>query len=129
MIINLDTRSYKSNSKWLIKNGQCINGFVLPEEPITMDQIAILYKDYKYSYPNPNIRKPYFKALPANQLTMDQMVNNKTRNQTKNELEKTLLFAILRGDIVWPDEKLWFWQPLKDKDFVLLKRWFIPKEA
>lgn len=125
MYIDLKRKSYKSNNRWLIKDGKTVGDFALPDSPITLADIATLYANYKYSYPNPKIQSTYFKALSANELSMHQMVNGQTRNQAKNELEKTLLFAILRGDIQWPDENMWFWQPLEDKDFVLLKDWFI----
>lgn len=91
--------------------------------------IEELYKQYKYSNPSKESEsfrdKTYFKALPENELTMEQRVTEKPRNQARAALEAFILCASLAGYLVWDDEIMgghWYYQG-KDKDLVIMREW------
>lgn len=124
--INLETKSMKNGKTILIDNGIPVNGYVLSTDNITIDQLEKLYHVYKYSVPDGiRYKKNYFKALTAEQLTTIDLINGANRQKSKEELEIALLTGILNKSLTWPDDKLWFWQSKTDKDFVILKTWFM----
>ena len=124
--INLETKSMKNGKTILIDNGIPVNGYVLSTDTITIEQLEKLYHVYKYSVPDGiRYKKNYFKALTAEQLTTIDLINGANRQKSKEELEIALLTGILNKSLTWPDDKLWFWQSKTDKDFVILKTWFM----
>ena len=128
MNVNLETRTVMDGKKTLIKNGNPVGDYIIPADPVTIDDIEQLYAEYKTSVPNGvKYRKPYFKALSADKLPTTNLISGANRQQAKDKLELTLLIGILNGSLVWPDESKWFWQSEKDKDLILLRDWFIPE--
>lgn len=126
LIIDLESKTLKENGKCLIKEGIPQNNYQISQKPITWEQLEKLYEEYKYSMPNGvKYKKMYFKALEFEDLDTSHLVNGENRTKAKEKLELTLLTGILNKSLTWPDHKKWFWQSIKDKDFILLKKWFI----
>ena len=124
-IIDLKTKTMKENGKFLIKNGIPQNGYTLDKTKVTWEELEKAYEEYKHSVPNGvKYHYKYFKALEETELTTEDLITGANRGKAKEKLEWMLLTGILNGSLAWPDEKKWFWQSAKDKDFVLLKSWF-----
>lgn len=124
-IIDLKTKTMKENGKFLIKNGIPQNGYTLDKTKVTWEELEKAYEEYKHSVPNGvKYQHKYFKALEETELTTEDLITGANRRKAKEKLEWMLLTGILNGSLAWPDEKKWFWQSAKDKDFVLLKTWF-----
>ena len=90
--------------KYLILKGQPVNGYVIPDDKITLEDIEALYKDYKYSLPDGvKYKHNYFKALPYEDLSIKSLISGKNRKKAKELLEKTLLIGILNKSLSWID--------------------------
>lgn len=130
LIINLNTQSAVLNGKDIIKNGKATNSYHIRQNPVTITELEKLYDRYKHSIPdNIHYKYIYFNALPYNKLNAADMIKGINRRKSKEELELALLEGILNGSLVWHDETKWFWQSENDKDFILLKQWFLPERS
>jgi len=128
--IDFEKRDMKVGKDWLIKDGVWDTTRALDVSlPIAtvLEIIETHYKDYKYSTPSERSdgkRKCYFKALPVDELTDEQMVYGMNREYAQAKLEGYILCMILRGHLKWKDEwGSWFWASKEDKDLILLKKW------
>lgn len=127
LIIDLTNKNLKENGKDLIKEGIPQKGYQIDANPVTWEQLEDCYHEYKYSMPNGvSYKRNYFKALDYDELEIEYLVNGANRTKAKEKLELTLLTGILNKSLSWPDERKWFWQSEKDRDFVVLKKWFEP---
>jgi arsenate reductase-like glutaredoxin family protein len=123
-IVNFETQTVTKNRKLIIDHGKPINGFEIRNDPVTFEELEILYEKYKHSVPNGvKYKKTYFKALNAENLSVEDLINGENRQSAKELLELTLLMGVLNHSLIWPDDTKWFWQSEKDKDFVILKKW------
>lgn len=91
-----------------------------------------MYRSYKYSLPSERSeskRRTYFKALPTDELTDEQMVFGERRELARARLESFLLCMIVDGQLVWDEATMgkWFYQSKTEPDFVLMRDW-IEKE-
>ena len=72
-----------------------------------------------------NKRRKYFKALPIEELTDEQLVIGQPREVSQANLEGFIFVQILSGNLYW-DEKImngkWFYQG-NDPDLIILKKW------
>lgn len=97
----------------------------LPSEPITMEQIEDLYLEYRSSVPHSGTKySRYFTAKKLDNLTTEELATNIDRRTAQINLETAVLYAILRGDITFPEDKGWFWQSENIPQLVLFKNWF-----
>ena len=131
--IDFEKRDMKVGKEYLIKDGMHdTSKYVLSTNvdkslTDTLSVIEELYYDYKHSIPSERSeskRKRYFKALPVDKLTDDQLVYGESREIAQCVLEGYILIQILMGTLYW-DKKLlgkWFYQG-NDPDFILLKKW------
>lgn len=131
--IDFEKRNMKVGKDYLIKNGVIQDNRNLKElefldfaNPILL--IEDLYEEYKYSVPSERSedkRRKYFKALPMDELTMEQIIYGNTREYAQAKLEGTILCMILMKILVWnqlaPNQ--WFWQSKTDPDLVLINSW------
>ena len=90
--------------------------------------IEILYENYKYSLPSERSdskRRQYFKALPVDKLTDEQMATGERREVARAKLEGFILCMIVDGFFVWDEDELgkWFYQSKRDPDLVILRNW------
>lgn len=128
--INFEKRNMKVGKDWLIKNGECETGRILyGYNPVQiLELIESWYEDYKYSCPSERSdskRKGYFKALPVDELTDEQMVYGMNREYAQAKLEGFILCAILMGHFKWDEETMgkWYWQSKKEPSLVILRQW------
>jgi hypothetical protein len=93
-----------------------------------LDKIRELYIAYKFSLPSERSdkkRKKYFKALPIDELTDEQLICGTRREIAQYMLEAFILCSIINGDFAWDDEihGKWFYQDKLEQDLVILKNW------
>lgn len=131
--IDFEKRNMKVGRTYLIKDGEYDKDkYMLSLSnkatlDIILDNIEDFYNEYKYSMPSErseNKRKKYFKALSAEELSIDDMVNGKSREVAQCILEGYILVNILKGTLYWDEQLLgrWFYQG-NDPDLIILKKW------
>ena len=92
-------------------------------------ELEVLYRVYKYSLPSErsdNKRRKYFKALPMEELTDEQLMTAERREYSQAVLEGFVLCMIVSGQLVWDEEIMngkWFWQSNIEPDLVVLRSW------
>ena len=131
--IDFEQRTMKIGQAKVIDNGEYDTTQVLYEEKFEnprelLDRARELYIAYKFSLPSERSdkkRKKYFKALPIDELTDEQLVCGARREVAQYMLEAFILCAVINGDFVWDDEIYgkWFYQDKIEKDLVILKNW------
>ena len=136
--IDFEKRDMKVGKEYLIKEGKfdgirplllCSDFDELQRLEGILSIIEGLYAKYKYSLPSErsdNKRKKYFKALPMEEITDEQLMVAERRETSQAALEGFVLCMIVNGQLVW-DEKImngkWFWQSQTEPDLVLLRSW------
>lgn len=127
--INFEQRTMKVGQDKMIDGGEYDTSQVLYDSPDELlDKIRELYIEYKYSLPSERSdkkRKKYFKALPIEELTDEQLIYGARREVAQYVLEAFILCAIVNGDFVWNEEihGKWFYQDAIEPDLVILKSW------
>ena len=132
--INFETRTMKVGNTKLIDNGKYDENRLLIYEyniyslQVLLHMIRELYRNYKYSIPSERSskkRKCYFKALPTEELTDEQLMRGERREVAQAVLEGFVLCMILNGELVWDEDIMgkWFWQSRSDGDLVILRTW------
>ena len=131
--INFEQRTMKVGQAKVIDNGEYDISQGLYDEkidsPLTlMDRIRELYIKYKLSLPSERSdkkRNKYFKALPIDELTDEQLIYGMRREVAQYMLEAFILCAIINGDFMWDDEihGKWFYKDKIEQDLVILKNW------
>jgi len=133
--IDFENRSLKIGKQFLITKGKYDTSRLLfsnNEEAwsmlIVLGAINCLYKQYKYSLPSERSekkRRNYFKALPVDQLTDEQLFTAERREIARAKLEGFILCMILENKFVWNEDEMgkWFYQSKSDSDLVILKKW------
>ena len=139
--VDLVNKSLWINKTQIIKEGEIVNekdkgkdlikewdlalhfrAMKLTEYP--WDVIETLYKKYKYSAPDKHDnKKSYFKSLPFDELTDEDLAYGYDRNFAQAILEGYILFANLKGWLTWEYECYWFWQSDNDRELIILKEW------
>lgn len=132
--VDFEKRTMKVGKDFLIKDGEydqsreLIGAYIYPSINVVLHMIRELYAAYKYSLPSErseNKRKRYFKALPIEELTDEQLIRAERREHRQAALEGFILCTILTGQLYWDEEKMgkWFWQSKSDSDLVILRKW------
>lgn len=107
-----------------------MNGYEISQEPISFEMLEQLYENYKHSVPGDvYTTKPYFRALSYDELSSHDLVYGVNRQTAKEKLEMAVITGVLNKSLLWTDDKKWFWQSERDKDFVILKKWIVPKRG
>ena len=131
--IDFEKRNMKVWNDYLIKEGEfdkskeLIVGFY--DMKTILNKIEELYKEYKYSLPSERSdskRIKYFKALPMEEITDEQLMTAERREFSQAALEGFVLCIIVSGQLVWDEEIMngkWFWQSNDDPDLVVLRSW------
>ena len=126
LTINLYEKTMIKNGISLIEKGIPKNGYNIPNDNITFTQLEQLYQKYKHSIPDKKKYKyNYFKTMSCDELKISDITVGVKRQKAKEDLELSILTGILNKSLKWPDSKKWFWQSEKDKDFILLRTWFL----
>ena len=131
--INFEQRTMKVGQDKVIDNGEYDTTQVLYDEKIDnprelLNKVRELYIAYKFSLPSERSdkkRKKYFKALPIDELTDEQLIYGARREIAQYMLEAFILCAIINSDFIWDDEihGKWFYQDKLEQDLVILKNW------
>ena len=131
--IDFEKRNMKVGNEYLIKEGEFDESKELVSGPydmrIILNMIEELYKQYKYSLPSErsdNKRRKYFKALPMEEITDEQLMVAERRETSRAALEGFILCMIVSGQLVWDEDIMqgkWFYQSKNDSDLVLLRSW------
>jgi hypothetical protein len=127
--INFEQRTMKVGQDKMIDGGEYDTSQVLYDSPqALLDTVRELYVTYKYSLPSERSdkkRRKYFKALPIEELTDEQLIYGARREVAQYMLEAFILCAIINGDFVWNEEihGKWFYQDAFEPDLVILKSW------
>ena len=131
--IDFEQRTMKIGQDKVINNGEYDTSQVLCDERFEnpralLNKVRELYITYKFSLPSERSdkkRKKYFKALPIEELTDEQLIYGERREVAQYILEAFILCAILNGDFIWNDEihGKWFYQDKLEQDLVILKNW------
>lgn len=133
--VDFENKSLKIGKHFLIAKGKYDTSRLLfnkPNEPCPMElilgTIECLYERYKYSLPSERSekkRRNYFKALPVDQLTDEQLFTAERREIARAKLEGFILCMILENKFVWNENVMgkWFYQSKSDSDLVILKKW------
>lgn len=131
--IDFEKRTMKVGQTKVIDNGEYDISQALCDErfdnPRTLlDKIRELYITYKFSLPSERSdkkRRKYFKALPIDELTDEQLIYGTRREIAQYMLEAFILCAIINGDFVWDDEihGKWFYRDKLEQNLVILKNW------
>ena len=136
--VDFENRTMKVGKDFLIKNGEYDNSRALFGVSIylslnvVLHMIGELYAGYKYSLPSErsdNKRKKYFKALPVEELTDEQLIRADKREYRQAALEGFVLCMILTGQLYWDEEIMgkWFWESRSDSDLIILRNWIEKK--
>ena len=131
--IDFEKRNMKVGKDYLIKEGEFDESRGLIRESYDiqtiLNKIEELYKDYKYSLPSErsdNKRRKYFKALPMEEITDEQLMTAERREYSQAALEGFVLCMIVSGQFVWDENVMkgkWFWQSDIEPDLVVLRSW------
>ena len=131
--IDFEQRTMKIGQAKVIDNGEYDTSRVLYDEKFDtpqslLDKVRELYIAYKFSLPSERSDKKhrkYFKALPIDELTDEQLICGTRREVAQYMLEAFILCTIINGNFVWDDEihGKWFYQDQLEQDLVILKNW------
>ena len=134
--IDFEKRNMKVGKEYLIKEGKFDETRTLFPSlydvyslQVALHMIKELYRNYKYSLPSERSdskRRKYFKALPVEELTDEQLMFAERREITQAALEGMVLCLIVSGQLVWDENIMagsWFWQSKSDPDLILLRSW------
>lgn len=128
--IDFEKRTIKTGKNYLIKYGAYdISKKLINTSGENILIIEKLYQEYQTSFPSKrseNKCKKYFKALPIEELTIDDIVGVQSREVAQCKLEGYILCSILNGDFKWDEDVMghgWFWQSENNKDLIILRKW------
>ena len=135
--IDFEKRNMKVGKSYLIKEGEYEETQELLGESFgnvhcledLLFELECLYRVYKYSLPSErsdNKRRKYFKALPMEEITDEQLIAAERREFSQAVLEGFVLCMIVGGQLVWDENVMrgkWFWQSNNDPDLVVLRSW------
>ena len=131
--IDFEKRNMKVGNDYLIKEGEFDESKELIvgsyDMQTILNKIEELYKEYKYSLPSErsdNKRRKYFKALPMEEITDEQLMTAERREFSQAALDGFVLCMIVSGQLIWNEDVMqgkWFWQSNNDPDLVVLRSW------
>ena len=131
--INFKNQALKIGKKFIMSDGFYDDSRILYttselEMSDILSYIETLYESYKHSLPSERSdskRRQYFKALPVDKLTDEQMATGERREVARAKLEGFILCMIVNGFFVWNEKEMgkWFYQSDKDPDLVILRSW------
>ncbi len=114
---------FKQKKFYLNKKEVEVNGNPVDD---ALGEIEKLYINFKKSYPSARSsyhRHDYFKALSAEEMTDEELVNGEDRTVARAKLEANFLCWVLNGCLTWNDNSKWFWQSATEPDLIILKGW------
>lgn len=135
--IDFEKRNLRLGKQYIVKDGHYdVNEYILLDTDTDLrtilHEIEELYQKYKYSTPSErseNKHRNYFKALPIEELTDEQLILGEAREVAQAILESYILCRIISGALYWDEEIMgrWFYQG-EDPDLIILKSWIKERE-
>ena len=83
--------------------------------------LELIFNEFEKSVPSKHTVKTYFKAKSFDELTESDLAYNYDRIFMTAMLEGYILLASLKGILKWQNDKHWFWQSQKNRNFIVLK--------
>lgn len=118
---NVPLRKIKIGKKVILEQGIDISEI---EDTVTWENVMNSYEDFKYSTPGENHIYAFY-AKPYEELTDEELVTGIGRSEAYLTLACKIITGILTGQLKYPGkDESFFYASEKDKDFVLLKKWF-----
>ena len=126
--IDFEKRTMKIGKQKVVEDGEYDNTRKLIEfDGYLLKTVYELYQNYKYSLPSERSdskRRKYFKALPIDEISDEQLMVAERREIAQARLEGFILCTILTGQYQWDDRfGSWFYQSEGDPDLVILRSW------
>lgn len=131
--IDFKKKDIRVGNDYLVKGGvydenrKLVDEYFLPDGYTYMDLLENLFHIYKYSYPSEaetKQKKLYFKALEADMMTDEEMIEGVDRTVARACLEVNFLVMVLTGKLKWKEEYgTWYYRGKKNPDFIVLKEW------
>ena len=127
--IDFEKRNLKIGRKYLIKEGENLTDLKLINNDMEdkFKRIEELYMNYKYSYPSERSLKKeknsYFKALPFEKLSEEELIFGDERELAKIKLEAYILFNVMEQQIKWDNNFGNYFYQGKDEDLIILRSW------
>ena len=127
--IDFEKRTMKIGKQKVIDNGMYDNTKTLIEvDDYIWKTIYELYQNYKFSLPSErsdNKRKKYFKALPIEEISDEQLMVAERREVAQARLEGFILCTTIAGYLEWEEDRFgkWFYQSKGDPDLIILRIW------
>lgn len=115
------------NGKPLNKDGDY--GLFADTTSLNVTFLEALFNEYYHSVPDERSERRirnYFKALPYEELSDEDLMYRMQRNVAQFVLELTFLRLVIEKKIVWEEltnANHWFWQSEKYPQFVILREW------
>lgn len=133
---NLANKDIKYKKKFIVQQGKIMldsvkdcneNEYRIQKDKIideTGDVYSIvqeLYNAYIVSRPNKNNRKSVFRAKKADELSYEQLVSGKDREEARCELEGFIVLNAMAQKWSWAHSDHWFWKG--NNGLVIYKEW------
>lgn len=134
IVVDLKKKNLKVDKKYLVKEGTNYSEWLFfskkDKEELknkAWQKVEELYELYKYSVPQgrKGENSKYFEALEYNELSVKDLLANKSRYEAKMELELFILLASIARVLKWDNDRHWFYQGKMDKELVVLKDWVV----
>lgn len=127
-MVNLEKRTLRLNGR-LVDLDE-VDVFRV-DEAVMFRCIEDLYWQYRHSVPSERSeshRRRYFKALPEDELSDEDMMYGAARETARCRLELFILLMLRSGQLCWHEQwGSWFYQSPYEKEFIILRAWVEPK--
>lgn len=127
-MVNLEKRTLRLDGR--LVNLDEVDVFPV-DEAVMFRCIEDLYWQYRHSVPSERSeshRRRYFKALPEDELSDEDMIYGATRETARCRLELFILLMLRSGQLYWHEQwGSWFYQSPYEKEFIILRAWVEPK--
>lgn len=144
LTFDLKNKDIRSKHFFIMKNGKVTCKSIQMEDGTTYDladiellsqkeienddqflHIQDLYNDYLYSRPSShaNFANSNFRCKKSDELTFDQLLNGKARNEARYRLEAYILLGSVSKIFLWPNPEYWFWKGTQG--LVLYRDWIL----
>ena len=129
--VDLPNRSLSINKQYIIKSGQYIGELGIPNVDNLEEYLNSLYSIHYHSIPTERSEQKrfrYFRALPEDKLSDEDMLYGESRDVAQITLELFILGAVLLDFLQWESfaAEKWYWQSKSHPSFIILKQWINP---
>lgn len=128
LTIDLSARTFRLDGRTLPASALDLSAFHAGDPITRIERLYVLYKHSVPSERSDKRRRNYFRALPEEKLSNNDLLYGENRETARAELELYVLCAVITGDLVWDEAVMgnWFWQSVIDPSLVILREWIEP---